>query len=120
MKDLEQLRFSVQQMFRELIAEVRGLGPQSFAKSITANYTIERLDNNILADATAAAITVTLPTAAEAVERRYTIKRVSSGSNLVTVATPDAATIDGQAFINILDPFGDIIVITDGVNWFIV
>ena len=50
-------------------------------------------DSVIFADATLAAFTVTLPSASGLAGRQYTIKRVNSGSNNVTVVSDGAGWV---------------------------
>jgi hypothetical protein len=76
----------------------------------------------VLCDPTAAAQTITLPNAATVgnTGRRYTIKRVTTSANIVTVNTA-AGTIDGAATRVLAGGTYDAItVVNDGTNWWIV
>lgn len=60
----------------------------------TTNYTIISTDHTILADATAAGVTVTLPSAITNANRILIVKRLNSGANDVLVDSA-AGSIDG-------------------------
>jgi len=78
------------------------------------------LDQFILADATAAAFTVTLPSAAGTAGRQYTIKRVNSGSNNVSIGTTSNQFIDGAATKTLGAQFSWLTVVSDGSIYMIV
>lgn len=91
-------------------------------KSVTAAYTITATDNTILADATAAGFTITLPAPSAAITGRiYTIKKIGTGDidNAVTIM-PGGGTIEGGASYIIYNDWTYITVQTDGANWYIV
>jgi hypothetical protein len=76
----------------------------------------------VLCDPTAAAQTITLPNAATVgnTGRRYTIKRVTTSANIVTVNTA-GGNIDGAATRVLAGGTYDAItVVNDGTNWWIV
>ncbi len=86
----------------------------------TANYSITADDSVILASAPGATtITQTLPSAVK--DARYTIIRIDNDASAgVTIATADAATIDGAATlalaINSATKHG-VTLYCDGTNW---
>jgi len=85
----------------------------------TAAYTLTATDSTILADATTAALTVTLPTPVGISGRQYTIKKIDSSVNVVAIASA-AGTIDGAA-TKALSASGQVArVVSDGQNWFVV
>jgi len=63
----------------------------------TADYTAQYTDYYILADATAGAFTVTLPTAVGHTGKEFEVKRTSVNVNVVHVQTTSAQTIDGAS-----------------------
>ena len=75
----------------------------------------------VLCDCSATAQTITLPAAGGTnAGRRYTIKRVSTSANLVTVAT-GSGTIDGAATrVLAAGSYDAITVVSDGTNWWII
>lgn len=72
----------------------------------------------VLADATSASFTVTLPTASSA-QLPVTVKKIDASTNTVTVA-PATGTIDGSATIVISTRYASYDLVSDGTNWFIV
>lgn len=72
----------------------------------------------VLCDATTAAFTVTLPTAAAGLP--VTIKKTDASANAITVATPGAETIDGAASTSVGTQWDYVTVVSDGTNWFVV
>ncbi len=85
----------------------------------TAAYTLTATDSVILADATSAAFTLTLPSASGITGRQYTIKKVDSSANAVTIASV-AGTIDGAATKALSAQWQAARVVSDGGNWFMV
>ena len=86
----------------------------------TAAYTVVLTDGLILADATSAAFTVTLPTAASAVGKRFDIKKIDAGLNIVTVQANGAELIDGVNTQTTAVQYQSFSVVSDGTQWWIV
>ncbi|GIX04970.1 MAG: hypothetical protein KatS3mg114_0839 [Planctomycetaceae bacterium] len=86
----------------------------------TTNYSVTSTDSVLLCDATSGALTVTLPTAAGITGRQYSIKRISSGANTVTVAAQSGQTIDGTATRVLGTQYETVTVVSDGSNWWVV
>lgn len=84
--------------------------------SKTAAYTATLADQVILADATGAAFTVTLPTPVGKKGKPYIVKRLNAGANNVTVGTA-TGLIDGAATQVLAAQYAKITVISDGTNW---
>jgi hypothetical protein len=85
----------------------------------TAAYTITSADQTVLANATTAAFTVTLPTAIGSTGQLFTIKKTDSSANAVTVATTLSQTIDGAATKSLALQYDAITVQSDNANWLI-
>src|SRR4030065_480626 len=85
--------------------------------SVTANYTATLNDEVILANATADAVAVTLPTAVGNTGKKFVVKKIDSSVNAVTVDPNGSETIDGQATAGILAQDNAIICQSDGANW---
>jgi hypothetical protein len=83
----------------------------------TTTYTLTTTDDTVLCDPTSAAFTVTLPTAVGVAGKRYTIKKIASSNNAVTVGTTSSQTIDGSTTFVIRDINQPLNVISDGSNW---
>jgi len=91
-----------------------------YAIAVTAAYTVQALDRVILANATAGAFTVTLPTAVDRNgQQPITIKRVNGGANAVTIGST-SGTIDGSATASLASQYSCKTVISDGTNWHVV
>jgi hypothetical protein len=86
----------------------------------TSAYTALISDEIITGDATSTAFTITLPTAVGNAGQTYTIKRVNSGANAVTVGTTSSQTIDGAATYALSAQYKYVKVVSDGANWIIV
>jgi hypothetical protein len=69
--------------------------------STAANYTATTAEDLVLVDATAGAITVTLPDPARAVNGTWTIKKVDASGNAVTVAAAVTTTFDAGATLSL-------------------
>jgi len=96
-------------------------GSVSFAvKSVTANYTATASDRVILCDATSNSITVSLPSASGITGRVYTIKKVDSSTNTVTVDPAGTETIDGASTYSLSSQWDFVTIVSDGSNWVIV
>lgn len=86
----------------------------------TAAYTATVSDSTITGDATGATFQITLPSAASNCQgRHYTIKRINSGANSLTVGTTSSQTIDGATTKSLDTQWAFISVVSDGANWII-
>jgi hypothetical protein len=86
----------------------------------TANYTLASSDGTILADASSGAITMTLPSAASAVERIFTIKKKDITANIVTVDADASELIDGATTYTLSTQYEAIKIQSDGSAWWII
>ena len=86
----------------------------------SAAYTALVSDEIIIGDASSAAFTITLPTAVGKNGQTYTIKRINSVANVVTVGTTSSQTIDGAATYALSAQYKYVKVVSDGSNWIIV
>lgn len=84
----------------------------------TADITASSLKTFV--DANAGAITITLPTAASVAGFTYTIKKIDSSINAVSVAASGAETIDGSATQSLPNQYDVLRVFSNGTQWFIV
>jgi len=87
----------------------------------TADYTVTDTDGEsvILVDASSAAVTITLPTAADNSGRVLHIKKTDSSSNAVTVDGEGSETIDGATTQVITSQYDDVRIVCDASNWHI-
>jgi hypothetical protein len=88
--------------------------------SKTSAYTLGASDSVVLANATSAAFTLTLPTAVGISGRTYTLKKIDSSANAVTVATTASQTIDSATTLSLSSQWQRATVVSDGTNWMIV
>jgi hypothetical protein len=84
--------------------------------SVSANYSVTVLDNTVLVNAAASAVTVTLISALYT-PNSYTIKKTDGSGNAVTVATIDGQTIDGASTATLTTPNAAITVLPQGGVW---
>ncbi len=107
--------------FKSNGSPVSNPNPATFGRLLTktAAYTLTATDSTILADATSAAFTVTLPTPVGISGRQYTIKKIDSSVNVVTIAST-AGTIDGAVTKALSAQWQAVRLVSDGVNWFVV
>ena len=85
--------------------------------SKTSAYTATISDHTILCNATSAAFTVSLPTAAGITGRRYTVKKTDSSGNAVTVDPAGSETIDGSTTKTLSAQWDWLTVQSNGTNW---
>ena len=88
-------------------------------RSVTTTGTVVSGDYLLLCDATGGAITMTLPAAALVPGRIYAFKRINAGANAVTVDGYGAETIDGVATHVMTPQWNSLLIMTNGVAWFI-
>ena len=73
-----------------------------------------------MVDATAANITITLPTAVRIKGTMFQIKKIASTANAVTVDGSGTETIDGDTTAVLTAEFESIKVISDNASWHII
>ena len=86
----------------------------------SANYTAAAADETILANSSTGVVTITLPTAVGVAGKVYTVKKIDSSANAVTVATTSSQTIDGTTTYSLANQYGGVNVQSDGSNWYII
>ena len=87
---------------------------------ITAStYDVTDDDYIILADATTAAITLTLPPPADVLNHVFTIKRLNSGANSVTIDVAGGGTIDEGTSCVLIFQYDAIRITSDGTEYWI-
>ena len=82
-------------------------------------YTLTVFDEVVLADASGGAFTLTLPTAASASGQSFTIKKIDTSANAVTVDGDSAETIDGSTTAVLASAYDAIQIISDGTEYWI-
>jgi len=81
----------------------------------TANYTATAGDSMIFCNATSGAFTITLPVGV--MGKVYTIKKIDTSGNKITLSPDGAETIDGEVSQALNLPFHAVSIISDGSNW---
>lgn len=105
-RDQQRLRFAA-----------RGIAPVP-VRLVDVSTTMRESDAILIVDATAGAVTVTLP-AAQAMEGRIvTVKKVDNANN-VTVDGNSAETIDGMASVVLGTQYDVLMLVSDGAAWHI-
>jgi len=74
----------------------------------------------MLCDATSGAFTVTLPASAGVANRRYSIKKIDSSANAVTIQGNGAETIDGSNTISLNVQNKSYTLVNNGTSWFLI
>lgn len=86
----------------------------SSIKTTTTNYTAAR-EEVILCNASGGAITITLPPVANGMT--YTIKKIDSSINRITIDGNASETIDGELTQTLITQYSVINLVCDGVTW---
>lgn len=98
----------------------KALGELPIKSQVTANYLLGDADAVVTANASGGALTLTLPSAVGILGRQYTLKKVDSSVNAVTVATTSAQLVEGQSTYILRLPYEYISVISNGAGWTLV
>ena len=88
-------------------------------RTVTTTGNVQSGDYLLICDATAGAITMTLPPAALVPGRIYAFKRINSGANAVIVDGYAAETIDGSATHTLTPQWNSVTIMSNGTAWFI-
>lgn len=97
----------------------RFTGLQAATVTKTGAYTATANDFTILCNATTAAFSVTLPTAASQPGRLYNVKKIDASANTVTIQCAGAELIDGANTKVIAAQYSNIQFQSDGTAWWI-
>ena len=88
-------------------------------RNVTTTGNVVSGDYLLICDATAGAITMTLPPAALVSGRIYVFKRINSGANAVIVDGYASETIDGAVTHTLTPQWNALTIMSNGVAWFI-
>jgi len=86
----------------------------------TSAYTLTTTDFTVLGNASTGAFTLTLPTAVNASGQIYTLKKVDSSANAVTISTTSSQTIDGLSSYALSYQYQGLQVQSTNSNWVII
>lgn len=88
--------------------------------TVTSAYSLTSNDRTILANAALGGFSVTLPGANTNTGRFYTVKKIDSSANVISIATSFSQTIEGAARMNLNSQYATLSVQSDGSGWWIV
>jgi lysophospholipase L1-like esterase len=83
----------------------------------TANYTATSGDSVVLCNASAAPVTITLPTAVGIPGRSFQVKKTDNSVNSCTIAASSNQTIDGAATVSLATQYSSRKMASDNANW---
>ncbi|MCA9130694.1 MAG: hypothetical protein KDB22_26585 [Planctomycetales bacterium] len=89
-------------------------------QSKSAAYTLLITDKGVFVDATSAAVTITLPTAASSSGLDFLIKKIDSSANAVTIDGDGSETIDGATTKVLSSQYDSAGVVSDGTQFWVV
>jgi hypothetical protein len=87
-------------------------------RSVAGDFTLTLDDGILLVDATAGAVTVTLPDVRRAAGRSFFTKKADVSGTAVTVSS--SALIDGATTYALTVQFQSVTVLSDGTTWWVV
>jgi hypothetical protein len=102
-----------------VVADLPPNGNSTQFVTVTSNTTLTNTSTSVLVNATGGAVTITLPTAIGS-NYQYTVKKIDSSANTVTVNTTSAQTIDGASTQVISGQYNSMTVKSDNNNWYII
>lgn len=107
---------------REIVGKnsFQELQPAVVISEKTAAYSPSANRERVLADAAGGTFAVTLPDATAIEGYEFTVKKVDSSANAVTVDTTASQTIDGETSLSLSEEFQFLTVVSDGANWNII
>jgi hypothetical protein len=95
--------------------------PLGLSHTVTTTYTMTSTDHVVMADATSAAFTITLPTAV-GYSGVYNIEAITSTTNIVTLSTTSSQTIEAASTTSLGTNasgalYSSVTLVSDGANW---
>ena len=110
-------RLITEQIMRNALHSAMGVSAYS---SKTTNYTALESDETLDVDATAGAVTITLPAVATTrVGKRYTVRKVDTSTNAVIVDGNASETIDGDTTQILFTQYTSLTLVNTGTAWLI-
>ena len=103
--------------FRDLIGQQREWTPTAIPRTVTTSGNVNPLDDVVLVDASASAVTMTLETAVACDGRQHTFKKIDAGTNAMTIDGNGSETIDGTANLAYTIQNVAVTLKSDGINW---
>lgn len=105
---------------RSPAGRIPGAAPSGGSISVvTKTTTYAATDGDcVLADATSAGFTITLPVPTAGAQ--VWVKKVDASANVVTVAPHAAEDVDGAASETLSQPYQSRVLVSDGTDWWVV
>ncbi len=100
-----------------------GIATQSLKvgiRTVTSDYTLAATDYVVLCDSTSGTLRVTMPSAVELAGEFFVLKRIDSGTNIITLQTTGGQTIDGMSAIVLGGWWSSVCVVSNGSQWYTV
>lgn len=88
--------------------------------TVTEDYDLLERDDLVKGDASGGAIDVQLPTAVGIKGKRYGLKKIDGGGNLVSFVPDGSETIDGASSYGLDAQWNALWVESDGANWMVI
>lgn len=89
-------------------------------RTYSGDQTLDSGDGVVLADASSSSMTITLPPALDFEGREFTIKKIDSSSNNVTLDGSGTERVEGSSTYDITGQYDSVTVISDGNEWWII
>lgn len=100
--------------------DVHNAGERHHLTSVSANTTLDVTHHTLLVDASGGAKTITLPAASGIGGREYTVVKVDSSGNAVTVARAGSDTIIGATTYSLPAQYNSVTIESDGTSaWYV-
>jgi Pectate lyase superfamily protein len=90
-----------------------------FITSAKSAHKCTQSERYVLANASKAAFSVTLPNAAICPGKAYTVKKIDASANAVTVVPAAGQTIDGATAYRLRSQHSAVDLVSDGAEWFV-
>jgi hypothetical protein len=97
-----------------------GAGIEVTVVTKTTDFTLGTATDVILADASAGAITISLPAAANASGKLFWIKKIDSSANLVTVDPDGSECIDQYTSLALCERGDAVQIVSNASQWWII
>ncbi|HET8587221.1 MAG TPA: hypothetical protein VFM74_05025 [Candidatus Limnocylindria bacterium] len=95
----------------------RGELPLLNRRTVTADTTVNALDELLRVDATAGAVTITLRPSQQPPRRPLRVKKIDDSANAVTIAAADGETIEGASSVTLAAQWDHITLLPGDAGW---
>jgi hypothetical protein len=87
--------------------------------TVTGDYTVLSSDSMVLVDASSGPITITLPLVSTVAGETFTVKKIDSSANAVTIDGSASETIDGETTKVLTNQWWALTMNSNSTAWFI-